>query len=557
MIQAKKHFYLLILLLSLTIQNNAQETKIVNATKIETVTIFDGWAQIKRTFTLDLNKGTQHLVLKIKKNNVDLTRLAIIANNPDVKCVSIYAEEEKMVLGKNPISKTIETNTNDIENKIKLLEAEILSQQNALEMVEKLKALLLENISNDSVKEKVDVEEWKSSLNLLKEKAITIAGKTREMEVKKWQLQKDLENLNQNSFKFPTNAENPYLLINIEILSAKELQTTFTFSYFISGPTWRPEYEIRYDTLLQNLTFKYFAKVIQSTSEDWAGVNVILSTVNLEEAIALPDTPKKFLEINMTEKKIARIKTNKTKIGDLIVNDDDTKEIVKKLLIKEDDSNEIKPIKEDVYESLSSERIDQGIKITLPLNNVTLLSTYTIQKLLVIEKQFEFKTRIEIAPSESKLAYRRMSFTNNLGLIILPSNANLYLNGKPLGKVALPLVIPKAEASISFGIVQGLYGVNQIEDLDIKESKQENEKCRIIKYKLNLRNFTNEKITFRLYEMIPVSKIKDVNIIFDEKEIGFTTQLPGLIFQDITLTPSENKQIKIKYIMESKGEYTF
>ena len=152
MIQAKKHFYLLILLLSLTIQNNAQETKIVNATKIETVTIFDGWAQIKRTFTLDLNKGTQRLVLKIKKNNVDLTRLAIIANNPDVKCVSIYAEEEKMVLGKNPISKTIETNTNDIENKIKLLEAEILSQQNALEMVEKLKALLLENISNDTEK---------------------------------------------------------------------------------------------------------------------------------------------------------------------------------------------------------------------------------------------------------------------------------------------------------------------------------------------------------------------------------------------------------------------
>ena len=144
------------------------------------------------------------------------------------------------------------------------------------------------------------------------------------------------------------------------------------------------------------------------------------------------------------------------------------------------------------------------------LKNANIISAIELQKILVVEKQIEFKTRIELAPAESKEAYRRLTFTNSLNLIILSGNANLYLNGKPLGKVTLPLVIPTTETSISFGIIQGLYGVKQVEELDKKESKLENEKFRIVKYKLNLRNFTSEKITFRLYEMIPVSKIKDV-----------------------------------------------
>ncbi|CAM9996220.1 unnamed protein product [Ascophyllum nodosum] len=48
--------------------------------------------------------------------------------------------------------------------------------------------------------------------------------------------------------------------------------------YMIYGATWSPEYDLRVDTLTDSISCTYFGRVTQTTTEDWEGVALRLST---------------------------------------------------------------------------------------------------------------------------------------------------------------------------------------------------------------------------------------------------------------------------------------
>lgn len=533
----------------------SQEAIKIKDSKISTIIIYNGWAEIKRTFELEVPLNKTKIEITIPSANIDLHRLLLTSNSNFVKCVSIYGDIEMSLSNAEP--KSDEKEISNLYKQVKSLEAEILSLQNALEMLEKLKKNLLENIASDSSAEKLNTESWNDSLNQLKNKAFEITQKTREIEVKKWNLNKEIDNKKaKGNINYPMQKISEDLKISIQLESTQKAKAVFELTYFIKGPAWRPEYDMRYDEKTQKLNFKYYAKIKQETGEDWSQVNVVISTSNLDEAIALPTLPKKFLELNEQIVKAPHLSINKEKAGEIIVKDESVAVIQKKVLFN-DIEKENKEVVENEDQNFETELKDNGLKTKFQLNNITVSSTKENQRFTILDKDIDFNIRLEIAPSEWKEAYRRLSFKNNFGQVILPGALNLYLNGRPIGKVQIPMVIAGSETSIPFGSVQGLYGEKEVLLLDKKETKLETTKYRIIKYQLNLKNYDSKPVTFRLYETIPISKMKDIFIQFDETALGFTTQIPGLIYQDITLKPNEKKVIKIQYTMESKGDFTF
>lgn len=534
----------------------SQDAIKVYDSKIKTVTIYDGFAEINRDFEIDLKKGNTTIELYLPRQDLDSNSLSAWANDESVKIINIYCEKYA----------ELHQNSSDQKNdKVFLqrkneLDAKIVGLQNGLEMIEKLKVNFLNNILISINEDDVNLEEWKSSVETLKNQAIAIAAKSRSLEDKKWQFELENKKLKiDEAHKQNSSKEQIKIVLIVQV--NKNAKLTPTLKYLVKGPRWRPDYDINLDETNKQLKLKYFAKIIQNTGENWNDVNLIVSTVDLKEAFGLPILPRKFLDLEEIEKVQEKLVLNREAIEEIIVEEDPRNKTVTKIQIDEEPSAENNEIQETGVEEnkriLNSDFITHGIKTEFLLKNHSVLSSDLVQKVVISNNKLPYKIRLELTPSECKEAYRRLSFSNTTGKIFLPGNVNIALNSRPIGKSELPLVFPQSDLSLSFGTLTGVYGLKETVELTEKEQKQIDNKNRIIKYNLHLTNYTKEEQTFRLYETIPVSKISDVFVIFNEKESGFITQLPGLLYQDLTLKPGEKKSLFITYKLESKGDFSF
>lgn len=67
---------------------------------------------------------------------------------------------------------------------------------------------------------------------------------------------------------------------------------TIALSYLIGGASWRPRYDARVRTTEGSVRLTQQALVSQSTTEDWTGVDLALSTARPSVARQLPDDPR-------------------------------------------------------------------------------------------------------------------------------------------------------------------------------------------------------------------------------------------------------------------------
>ncbi|MEO2087975.1 MAG: mucoidy inhibitor MuiA family protein, partial [Gemmataceae bacterium] len=74
------------------------------------------------------------------------------------------------------------------------------------------------------------------------------------------------------------------------VIDKKAGAGTVKLNYLVSSATWRPQYKLRASSKANDpVTVEYLASVTQQTGEDWAGVNLVLSTAQPLLNAAPPD----------------------------------------------------------------------------------------------------------------------------------------------------------------------------------------------------------------------------------------------------------------------------
>lgn len=71
----------------------------------------------------------------------------------------------------------------------------------------------------------------------------------------------------------------------------------FRLLYLVSSASWEPSYEIRVATDLTGVAMAQVARVLQSTGEDWEGVELRLSTAMPSRGLAAPELPRRFYQL--------------------------------------------------------------------------------------------------------------------------------------------------------------------------------------------------------------------------------------------------------------------
>ncbi len=268
----KTTFWLLLLFITTSLE--AQEDKAISIdSKIEGVTIYLQGAEITRTATVKLKKGTQEYVLKELSQYID-DQSVRVKGDGEFSLMSVasninYLNQNKM---------TVEIKT--LEEKRIALSEEINLQKKLLLVLQEEESMILTNKSIGGQEQGVQISELTLAADFFRTRLTDIKQKELAFRIKIRNLQEELMKYSQQLMELNFKKDLPSGEIRFKISSKIEQTSKLTIKYVVDKAGWKPSYDIRVSNITEPLNLVYKAKVFQETDEDWKDVKLILSTGN-------------------------------------------------------------------------------------------------------------------------------------------------------------------------------------------------------------------------------------------------------------------------------------
>lgn len=289
--------YLIMLAMLMTANIYAIEADTIKTkSKITNVTVFFNGAQVTRTADLKLKKGKHILVLGQLPQQMNPQSIQV-NGIPGCKTLSVKHQQQKSSDGKKSAEEeALHTSIKANEAKIR----ELKSKYNVYGIEEKI---ILDNSILGSSEKNLTVAEIQAAADFYRERLTSIR-------VNKLNINAELENLNEKIQEIYTNLNQllaeknkSYTELLVALECEKDINSTMTFSYYISSAGWNPLYDFRVDDITKPLTIVYNANVYQSSGEDWKDVKVKLSTSNPMLSGQVPELNAWYIDQRPVEKR--------------------------------------------------------------------------------------------------------------------------------------------------------------------------------------------------------------------------------------------------------------
>lgn len=285
-----KHIFFIFACL-LPLINFAQEKTPVN-TKIEAVTVYLNGAQVTRSFSANLQKGKNYLVVDGLPSDVKETSFKVAPISKSVKVLSINTEIN--YLTKENLSGKI----TEIQNKLELERKEMNKKSSLLQVFIEEEQLLKQNKSIGGQQNGMTVDELKALAAYFHERLSEIALQKIIIQEK---IQEHQEKINQYQSQLSEwSSRRPQPKRNLVILAEANSVTTSSFSidYTVNSAGWTPSYDIRAEKVNQPVEVTYLANVYQNTGEDWKNVKLTFSNADPSQSGLVPSLNTWWLGFN-------------------------------------------------------------------------------------------------------------------------------------------------------------------------------------------------------------------------------------------------------------------
>lgn len=267
----------------------AKETEL--KTKIESVTVFQNGAQVKRKGGMPLLPGNYDLVVRnisplLKKESIEVKGegdLAILSVNHQVKYNYQETPAAEIAL--------LEKKQKELENKIEDLNTKLEILNSEEEMINSLKNVT--NSKNDMIVE-LTLKARNAAHTALSEIKTEQLNYSRQVKI----LQEELTQVSQElaGKRIPKTNVNYEIVVKVKV--NKETKADFSVSYIVTNARWYPAYDVRVKSVSEPLRLEYKANISQQTGEDWNDAKLTLSTTDPSLSGQKPKIQKWTLMLN-------------------------------------------------------------------------------------------------------------------------------------------------------------------------------------------------------------------------------------------------------------------
>jgi TonB-dependent SusC/RagA subfamily outer membrane receptor len=566
--------------------------------KISNVTVYSSGAQVERTATFDIQQGKSMLAFKNLSPYINKESIRVDGDG-NYTILNVQLQNDYL----NQLEKTKEIN--DLNAGIQQYQDKIEDEETWIKILTEKLEFLKANKSITGKDQAVNPEVFKSlnliygenfekySLEVLKRKRL-IKDYTKETE----KLENQLSTLNSKS-------ELPSGTITIMVDAKKAQNSTIKLDYLVDNANWYPSYDIRFVDNNKPLTVSFKANISQNTGVDWKNVDLKLATAKTNISAQIPYLNANYLQFyypsysnNMLQGKVSGVQLSNSVVpsassemkirGITSINGNDAPLYVVDGVPQSDITylNPDKIEKMDVLKGASATALygsrgsngvivittkqgsdESDVPLTVTAKNETsneyivdapqsVNSDNKLNSITFRETQLNATYEYQSIPKLSKNVYLVAKISDWYKADLMDGEANIYLENSYVGKSRINTQQFSDTLDISFGIDNNI-SVNRekIKEFSQSEFIGSNKKATYA-WKLTMRNNKPYAIKAKLFDQVPISSNKEIQVETLELSGGVMNENTGKVAWTIDLKPNETRQVILKYSVKSPKDKT-
>jgi TonB-dependent SusC/RagA subfamily outer membrane receptor len=566
--------------------------------KISNVTVYSSGAQVERTATFEIQPGKSLLAFKNLSPYINKESIRVDGDG-NYTILNVQLQNDYL----NQLEKTKEIS--DLNAGIQQYQDKIEDEETWMKILNEKLEFLKANKSITGKDQAVNPEVFKSmnliygdnfekySLEVLKRKRL-IKDYSKETE----KLENQLSTLNSKS-------DLPSGTITIMVDAKKAQNSTIKLDYLVDNANWYPSYDIRFVDNNKPLTVSFKANISQNTGVDWKNVDLKLATAKTNISAQIPYLNANYLQFyypsysnNSLTGRVAGVQlsnnvapgaASELKIrGITSINGNDEPLYVVDGVEQKDvsylDPDNIE--KMDVLKGASATALygsrgskgvivittkqgsdESDVPLTVTAKNETsneyivdapqsVNSDNKLNSITFRETQLNATYEYQSIPKLSKNVYLVAKISDWYKADLMDGEANIYMENSYVGKSRINTQQFSDTLDISFGIDNNI-SVNRekIKEFSQSEFIGSNKKATYA-WKLTIRNNKPNAIKAKLFDQVPVSSNKEIQVEALELSGGVMNENTGKVAWTLELKPNETKQVILKYSVKSPKDKT-
>ena len=494
-------------LLALFFVRLCAQTLSTDTAKISEVTVYSDRAEVVKHLEGNLEAGEHVLSFENLPGSADLSTVRVQGKG-EFALIDIKAETIQTTDTADTRLKELEDKKEELAKQLKELNMSDARINNRKAALDKILTRLTTTTATATAPAEMDTTKWSSYLQFHNESlekcdkeifanAQTTLGVQKEIN----RIVREIENMNVQRVKYRNVAK-----VKIEVKKSGLIQ--LDLSYIVIGPSWRPSYDVRANTVQGNLELTYNAEIRQSTGEDWKGVALKLSTAQPGIGGREPNLSPWF--INKQEAVVAMgaaapMAKSLSRRQDQMMN----------AYVAEADQ-----AAQPAEMSVAGASVVTGATAeTYIIDRVSdVLSDNKVAKVNITQQNFPTVYRYSSVPKLSPHVYLKAKAKNKSDFTLLPGRTSVFLDGAFVANASLDLV-PAGQEFWTY------LGVDPSVKVERKELGRREETSGIFGKKtvrtvydniFKIKNSKSTAIELVVWDQIPISDHEDIKVVLEE-----------------------------------------
>jgi|YNPMSStandDraft_1061717.scaffolds.fasta_scaffold00041_4 uncharacterized protein (TIGR02231 family) len=522
--------FFLIFVVSFKIAISQKNTTILK-TNLKEVTVFLSGVQIERIGTVNIPEGNSLIVVTGLPADL-IPQTLQVSGKGDFTILSVSHTTNYLIEQVKP--KDIVA----IEDSILKLKDIVAEKNYQLYVYNQEEAFILAN-------KQIGGQNTGVSITALKESSDFLRVRLMDIKNKQFNLNKQISDLQNKILKYENQLKERNAKINmptsevlISVWANKSVTATFNIKYLSASASWVPSYDIKAKDINQPIQIVYKANIQQKTGEDWNGIKMTLSTANPFQIATKPTFQTWFLNFYQP------------------MYFDNRPSISKKGKFAEAPSRaydaDILPeieyaTKAEIYTTQQTNMTTVEFVINKPYDIPSNGQTVAVEMVTSeLTAEYEYFAYPKVNPS----AYLIAKVTGWEVLNMIPGDIYLFFENTYVGKSDYSGAALTDTLDFSLGQDKGIsIKREKIKEFSSKKIIGLNQR-QSVGFKITVRNNKSIPVTLNLYDQLPVSTNKEIEVERIELSQAQVDDVTGKVYWKLQLKPNETKELKFAYAVK-------
>ncbi len=554
-----KYFACIIALIILSVSLSvADETEKVIKSKISDVTVFTQGAQITRTGSTTIPKGSSYIIFEGVSPYINQQSIKVSGKGSfsilDVQYRYVYPEpiqQDTKELDK------IQAQISKIQDSLNQHNLYLTNVRTKKQAIETERNLLLNHPLMQGKAKPDSLDLLKGTMNFIEVKLASLADRYLAISLEEAKMVKIQNAMNKRIYALrlassnrPTPPPNqPKHQVLVSVTSQNNTSGKLEITYKVNQAGWSPWYDITAKDAGDDIELIYKAAVYQNTGEDWSNVHLKISNANPNQSNTKPNLPVWYIDYIKYTKALKATSANRGYFKERKVEMNEDAEVAESADYALDNA----PTAGMAYDFSQKMQNFSSIEfdISLPYNIKSNSKTHfvTVQK---HNLKAEFQHYLVPKLDKDAFVVARITEWENLDLLV--GNANIYFGNTFIGRTVIDPSIVSDTLEVSMGRYRSL-AVNRTKlKAETKKQIVGSNKVYTATYEIELRNNSANPISLTLEDQVPKTTNTAIEIELVKPDGGKLNERTGLITWDLKLDPYKKRTIIFTYTVKYPKE---